>query len=877
MLKMLKRLTVFMITIVMTVSVFSTAALAAEAKNVYSNDLYTAEKLSNPTRGEREVDGLEASGDRKNSYAWSMERLTDQFGDYVYIGSNCNILYAVVGGSLSKEIGIDPDIIDALARAITNGEVDPSIKGLDLAQAMIARFNLKTGEMETWFDSAAYGMDPSSPYALISGFRAVKSFKGDLYFNASSSAAGSYLYRISSNKQTKPEVVFSSSGDGYMRSMTVSENGNVMYIGGTMNKMGTMINNENDYEIIVYKTTAGDQGTFEPIADEDDFARYKKAEYRSSGGDVWDMVEYKGDIYFTLMTTKGGMVFKGHEDSSDPKANRYGWVWEEFAGEEQASPYGAGFGNAMNYALTPYVFNGDLYFIGFSNAMDAMMYGTVGLFQFLTGAIDINAFFNSLTYMDAVMENETAVFRLTKNGKMEMVVGDKSDCPRNIQYVAKMQAGFNDANRSTTNYNWRAAIYNGKFYIGTFDSYPMFKYLTKLTNGDLLNMSSEEFREQLEYLKTFIELIVNHSEKTSPALFNSAPAQVFGGQTSAKAHVYASTPTATNENDPTIEAIKNVADIFNQPIDVKDEAAKAGSGSRGKAKKPDDLAIDLMFEILVLIQQNMDKESATEFLDAMLLSIPECAEKLNDLFDYLTFLQALAGREYAKYFAVVKRIVTQIRDGFKSINPEGIKRYVRISDTIAANDNPGFELYGTADGIHYDTVTLDGFHDEYNYGCRTLLTVDDGLLVGTANPFFGAQLWKVQEKAAPLTPIITPEEARVTVGQRAAFTVQASGEDLRYQWYINRNDGSDWKELNDAIGSSYTTAVVDLACDGFRYCCLVTDQYGNEAKSNIAVLHVFEQPISPETGDSSRLILWLMMSMLSVLTILLIHRRKTMS
>ena len=124
------------------------------------------------------------------------------------------------------------------------------------------------------------------------------------------------------------------------------------------------------------------------------------------------------------------------------------------------------------------------------------------------------------------------------------------------------------------------------------------------------------------------------------------------------------------------------------------------------------------------------------------------------------------------------------------------------------------------------------------------------------------------------TPTITPEEAYVVVGQQATFTVQASGEGLSYQWYIDRNDGRGWKKLKDATGTSYTTSVVDLDCDGFKYGCLVTDQYGNETKSNVAVLHVSAQPIPPKTGDTSRPILWLMMGTMSVLAILLIRRRE---
>lgn len=55
--------------------------------NIYyrNDDTYLIEKLTNPTQGEREADGLVEGGDRYNSYAWSMQELSDEYGKYVYI------------------------------------------------------------------------------------------------------------------------------------------------------------------------------------------------------------------------------------------------------------------------------------------------------------------------------------------------------------------------------------------------------------------------------------------------------------------------------------------------------------------------------------------------------------------------------------------------------------------------------------------------------------------------------------------------------------------------------------------------------------------------------------------------------------------------
>lgn len=57
----------------------------------------------------------------------------------------------------------------------------------------------------------------------------------------------------------------------------------------------------------------------------------------------------------------------------------------------------------------------------------------------------------------------------------------------------------------------------------------------------------------------------------------------------------------------------------------------------------------------------------------------------------------------------------------------------------------GFDLYVTGDGMHFEKITDDGFGDPYNHGCRAFGVTDQGLYVGTANPFYGAQVWKLFE------------------------------------------------------------------------------------------------------------------------------------
>lgn len=61
------------------------------------------------------------------------------------------------------------------------------------------------------------------------------------------------------------------------------------------------------------------------------------------------------------------------------------------------------------------------------------------------------------------------------------------------------------------------------------------------------------------------------------------------------------------------------------------------------------------------------------------------------------------------------------------------------------NSLPGFDFFVSNDGLNFSRITRNGFNDKFNYGLRTFISSNDGLYIGTANPFFGGQLWKLTE------------------------------------------------------------------------------------------------------------------------------------
>lgn len=112
--KAFKVCTAVLLALVMTVSLVS-GALAVAVRNdddtisyepleqgVYSKGGYTIDKVSHPTLGAGEVDGILTGDlqDRGQSYSWSMA----EAGDYVYIGTCYNSTYYIYHNNVKTSL-----------------------------------------------------------------------------------------------------------------------------------------------------------------------------------------------------------------------------------------------------------------------------------------------------------------------------------------------------------------------------------------------------------------------------------------------------------------------------------------------------------------------------------------------------------------------------------------------------------------------------------------------------------------------------------------------------------------------------------------------------------------------------------------------------
>lgn len=678
-----KKWTASVLSVALAVSILLVPMASAAEKEAISfqENGYYMQKLSNPALGEGEADGLVTPGDRFNSYGWA----TGELGDYIYVGSNRNL----VGGtatSYAAALGFSKESISTVLKAFTNDEIavtpdDEAGKG-----GVIVRYNKTTGKMET-----AFLPDKSmpSPFNDITGYRMCVAFKGSLYFGTTG-AANTMLLRIGPDFQpgdlpeiivhmTKPE----GTGMGNIRAYDVTDDGERLYIGGTDATLLTEEDRANNISSAVHIQTTTDGTHFETIACPGDFYPYNTLENVNVAGDVWDLVVYKGEVYLSLVTNLGAAVYKGVEvGKGAPGANDYGWKWTEYIGNgvgvqgDPVSP--AGFGNPKNYAVSPVVYKGDLYYFVLSNAVDAVIQGLIGTLGFLNTG-DINKYFDSLKIMESSMQNKASIYRLDGGQRVEMVMGspDAYFNEQNGNYRSETFGGFSETDGlSCLQYIWRAVEYNGKLIFGTFDASTLYHAFTKLTNGDLIGMPAEECESQIRYAVDLINLI---------------------GE-------------------------KNLID-----------------------SKTENLLVGVLGSINSLVKKEATEASVKQLLSGV-LQFKKAFDRISPVLDRI-----VNADWFAAMAAAVKglKALQEVYNAIANVNTEGLERYIRISNTIMDNTG-GFELYSTEDGVRYTQIIDHGFHDRFNYGCRSFIAGSDGLYIGTANPFYGAQLWKLNEITAEL-------------------------------------------------------------------------------------------------------------------------------
>ncbi len=618
---------------------------------------YTAIKLSHPDTVSGEVDGLveyEGVNDRGQSYSWS----SVGYGDWVYVGTCFGAIYQTLQ-IIAIENGMDFAQMKLLIDTLYNGDLynGDADKDRTPARAFIVKINTKTYE-------AAIVDGPTK----VGGFRAATKMNNKLYFAAT--GATPYLLEIDPENGDSTQVVCysetpqSASISTGIRGLTVYKN---MLV-------ATMIGNKGAYMVASENPSEGPD-SFKVICTQEDLLDYPAYHYMDSifGGSIWDIIEYNGKLYITVVTGKNGNKQAFALFSGEPDENG-NWSYDLIAGDEaHGAEYPFGLGSDRSGAANLMVHDGYLYIGGYNDPM-------VALPQVLK--MDFECLYEDLS-------SPVCLWRLDENDDIEMVAGEANEVfPEGP--VGNMGAGFGS---NLNQYVWRMESYEGKLYVGTFDIGSLTYPLMQFTNGDILHMDKDDFIKQINYLKQLFDMLKPEA------------------------------PESTDDEATSDEAGKELAAVG------------------------------------AYIPANLFAHTATKMAEELDATFDESGD-INDFVD--------SKEEFLNAFMFLKELYNGIKDTLPAtiqsyfdefLNNEKVQNFnyfIQCCKYLSRGQR-GFDLLVSEDGVNFDVITRDGFGDPYNHGCRVFAITDSGLCIGTANPFYGAQVWLLDDSVE--APETTPDES----------------------------------------------------------------------------------------------------------------------
>lgn len=657
---------------------------------------FIIQKLSNPTKGEKEADGFNSAVDRRNGYAWAMA----ESKNYIYIGSNRNIIF-----SLIKSIFILGNFAETITDLIF--EDDVSTETVDNS-AEIFRYNKLTKKIEQVYKSelTLEGGFYESGYRSAVSFKPYNEDNESIYIGA----FGNNYTRILKFKENyvidvdKPEVVFiDNTGKSSVGAMEVHEA--KLYF-------GLMIT---DTDLRIMESAAPSKNTWNIVADLNDFNNIPNVDIGSSrSGGIFDLISYNGYLYAIIgsgnkpINESGFLIFKGKYIGLMAKgSNRYGWKWDMIVGPN--GKYEAGMGINSYAIATPFKYK----------ASDGKEYVYVGTFSNVIQSTQKLISFD-FSYLYENFVKPTQLYRFDENDNWEMIIGTPSENePLQIR-IGNYKAGFvpdnSGINYSSNHYIWRMAEYNGKLFLGTFDSSSLYDYLIPKNIPDYI----DSFEGILIILLNFLSLInVIKSEdiKTILQLFNDY--EYFDDKYINNYDALSLSYTSLHFNE--IEPSDYIEKVMKN-IDLNYNLNILNSLNTLAKKIPTSISSDndKYLEAIYLYLSSELGKSTIENIKNTIYKLSNNKKQLKLLLfkikDLVTSQEFLTQLYYMK--SIRKMIDTSIK---------------------------GADLYVSEDGIHFRKININGFNDKYNYGLRTFVSSTDGLYIGTANPFYGGQLWKLNE------------------------------------------------------------------------------------------------------------------------------------
>ena len=663
------------------------------------------------------------AGDRGQNYSWSAVA----YGDWMYVGT----CYSAMGNTLTLMQNIlgdkfDKDVMEAGLKAMFNGTFYYGHEDGADSGGILVKVNTKTGETKLLMSNSLNHMAPL--------FRNAIAYNGKLYFCGSVHVNGKSglpsVYEIDPKDDSYKAVYVGLSsmqdyGAAYKKGISTGIRGMCVYNGKLVisNVFADATTGKSGATILA---SSNPSEGFTVIASQDDLFDYPAYTYRDSiyGGSVWDMVEYNGHLYVSICT---GTEENAPDDNTmqsfaivrgDEKADGT-FTWTPLIGDQEKDGARYTFGidpeRTRSGAANLIVYKDHLYIGEYNDeqiAMERILFNKTGEgSDGSLGGVDCS-------FVNANLEQSVNLYRMDKDENIELLVGDATTMFPNGG-ISGIGSGFG---HNENQYIWRMEVYDGKLYIGTFDTSSLLEPIGQFSNGDIIGMTPEQWATQLQYIKELLELLYEKNNTN---------------------------PVATDEMQATPETATPETAMYmdDMAVEVEDSfASEAADLTDMMEIAPDVLGNDT--EMGVLSSENSVEDRITSLQD-----FSDYYETMLDQYEQLAAEYDLGDDLKA---AFEKLLNQETWDKIKSVLV--CLHYMRTASR-------GFDMYVTSDGVNFETLTTSGFGDPYNHGLRVFAVTNQGLCMGTANPFYGTQLWiqrKTETKPQPTAPAATQKPTTVT-------------------------------------------------------------------------------------------------------------------
>lgn len=746
-------------------------------QGVYSNGGYTIDKVSHPTLGAGSVDGILTGDeqDRGQSYSWSMVAA----GDYVYIGTCYNSTYYIYHNNVQTTLK------KMQSEGLLDKNVDTSRTAADFVKVMFGKdtfdetpmsewtpvimaVNRYTGEAKVIFREKDILKDypdifPGYPPYLpgvnyLSGYRMAFEFNGKLYF----AGMGSPTATLIEVDPATNECTIAYHNINRARGVANGVHGLLVYDGEILMCLAT-----DNYDgkgtpggIIVASSdpTAG-LDSWRRIADQDDFDGLPAVMQTDglNGGGVWDIIEYNGALYVTIVTdksTNGTINKQGFAMYRGTKNADGSFNWTQVIGDHGLSGYGFGLGINYSMSCNMWVYDGYLYLGTYNDPMlDLAEVPANGNFELLYNDLDHSIY----------------LYRMDANGNFQQI-GGKDDNPNFPNGpIGNLGAGLGN---NSNQYVWRYGEHNGELYIGTYDTSTLTYQFTQITDGKVANMDYADISGRAEVLKdAVLEVLQQHD---NPYLNWVLDNVLFTKYTASLYQKLAGFATDMSADKNPVPAYRKMLDDYEA---FKEKVEKYLNIELSAQTFTDDYA-----EQTGIAVYSADPQSLSDLKDSL-------RKAVQDIF---------AALDKAVYDETIHNFVFYF----------GCNYYAQQSEN-------GFDLLVSKDGVNFDAITRDGFGDASNHGLRTICSTENGVYMGTANPYYGTQLWRMYSDADK--PLVKEEHVHVW-----SDVWSADGE---HHWHECTVDGCTVTDNadKDGYGDHVYSDDHDTTCDVCGYQRTLTD------------------------------------------------------